>query len=158
MFLRDRISERSSASTLDFHLGIKYIVRMEVVADANLFLSVLLNEPEKKRIIELTSEVELISPEVLPFEIGNALSAMYRRERLNLVQCSEVLNQFLGIPVRLVQINLENALSIALKNRIYAYDAYYLDIAMRLGKPLMTLDSSMRNVAVELGLKILEVE
>lgn len=130
---------------------------MDVIADANLFLSVLLNEPERKRIIGLTSEVELLSPEVLPFEIGNALSAMYKRERLDLAQCSEVLKQFLGIPVRLVQINLENALSIALKNKIYAYDAYYLDIAMRLGKPLMTLDSRMRDVAIELGLKTLEV-
>lgn len=130
---------------------------MDIVADANLFLSVLLNEPEKKRIIGLTSEVELISPEILPFEIGNALSAMYKRERLDPAQCSEVMQQFLDIPVRLVKINLENALSIALENKIYAYDAYYLDIAMRLGKPLMTLDSRMRNVAKELGLKILEV-
>ncbi len=130
---------------------------MNIVADANLFLSVLLNEPEKKRIISLTSDAELLSPEVLPFEIGNALSAMHKRKRLELSQCNEVLEQFLRIPVRLVKINLENALSIALENNIYAYDAYYLDIAMRLGKPLMTLDSRMRGAAAELGLKILEV-
>lgn len=130
---------------------------MVVVADANLFLSVLLNEPEKKRIIELTSQVDLLSPEVLPFEIGNALSAMHKRERLNLAQCREVLRLFLDIPVRLVTINLENALNIALENKIYAYDAYYLDIAMRLGKPLMTLDSRMMNVAQGMGVKTLEV-
>jgi predicted nucleic acid-binding protein len=130
---------------------------MDVIADANLFLSVLLNEPEKKRIIELTSQVDLLSPEVLPFEIGNALSAMYKRERLNLAQCREVLRLFLDIPVRLVTINLENALSIALENKIYAYDAYYLDIAMRLGNPLMTLDSRMMNVAQGMGMKTLEV-
>ena len=130
---------------------------MDVVADANLFLSVLLNEPEKKSIIGLTSDAELLSPEILPFEIGNALSAMYKRRRLDISQCNEVLRQFLTIPIRLVKIDLENAVSIALENNIYAYDAYYLDVAMRLRKPLMTLDSRMRDVARELGLRTLEV-
>jgi predicted nucleic acid-binding protein len=130
---------------------------VEIIADANLFLSVLLNEPEKKRIISLTSDAELLSPEVLPFDIGNALSAMYKRKRLDLSQCNKVLQQFQSIPIRLVKINLENALSISLENNIYAYDAYYLDIAMRLGKPLMTLDYKMLDVAKKLGLKILEV-
>jgi predicted nucleic acid-binding protein len=156
-FLRDRIGDSLSSLNLDFNHFFLYIVHVDIVADANIFLSVLLNEPEKKHIIGLTSEVELLSPEVLPFEIGNALSAMYKRKRLDFSQCNEVLQQFLGIPVRLVKVNLENALSIALENKIYAYDAYYLDIAMRLGKPLMTLDSRMRNVAIKLGLKILEV-
>ena len=135
----------------------QYNVLVDVVADANLFLSVLLNEPEKKRIIALTSKIGLLSPEVLPFEIENTLSAMYERGRLDIAQCSEVLKLFLGIPFRLVKINLENALSIALKNKIYTYDSYYLDITLRLRKPLMTLDSRMRDVAIELGLKTLEV-
>lgn len=131
---------------------------MELITDANLFLSVLLNEPEKKRIIETTSNAELLSPEILPFEVGNALTAMYKRKRLTIAQCGEVLRQFHKIPIRLVKINLDNALSIALAKNIYAYDAYYLDIAKRLGKPLMTLDSRMRDVANTLGLKIIEVK
>jgi len=39
-------------------------------------LAVALDEPEKKRIIDLTSGVDVIAPKILPYEIGNALSAI----------------------------------------------------------------------------------
>ena len=55
---------------------------MKIVADTNIFLAVALNEPEKKEIIALTVGHELIAPEILPFEIGNALSALVKRKRL----------------------------------------------------------------------------
>ena len=38
-------------------------------------LATALNKPEKKAIISLTAGHELIAPEILYFEIGNALSA-----------------------------------------------------------------------------------
>ena len=53
---------------------------MNIVADTNIFLAIALNESEKKRIIELTSETSAIAPEILPYEIGNALSAMIKRK------------------------------------------------------------------------------
>ena len=37
-----------------------------IIADANVYLAVILNEPEKQAIIENTRGIELISPEVLP--------------------------------------------------------------------------------------------
>lgn len=56
---------------------------MNVLVDANIFLAVIMNEPEKKAIIRSTKQAELISPEILPYEIGNALSAMLKRKRIN---------------------------------------------------------------------------
>jgi hypothetical protein len=52
---------------------------MKIIADSNTFLAVALEEPEKKRIIELTVGHDLVAPEVLPFEIGNALTAMMKK-------------------------------------------------------------------------------
>lgn len=49
---------------------------MKIVADTNTFLAVALEEPEKKKIIQLTVEHDLAAPEVLLFEIGNALTAI----------------------------------------------------------------------------------
>ena len=46
---------------------------MKLVADTSVFLAVTLEEPERARIIELTAGTELLAPEVLPFEIGNAI-------------------------------------------------------------------------------------
>ena len=58
------------------------IVCMNIISDTNIFLAVALNEPEKDTIIELTSNVTAVAPEILPYEIGNALSAMIKRKQV----------------------------------------------------------------------------
>ncbi len=54
---------------------------MDIISDTNIFLAVALNEPEKDSIIELTFDTAAVAPEILPYEIGNALSAMIKRKR-----------------------------------------------------------------------------
>ena len=61
------------------------------------------------------------------------------------------------IPVELRTVAIGNALEIACVNNIYAYDAYFLECALGLRAPLLTLDKKMREVAQRLGIKILEV-
>jgi len=64
------------------------IVYMDIVADTNIFLVVALDQPEKNNIIQLTSGCEIISPEILPYEIGNALSAIGKSGDTILNYCS----------------------------------------------------------------------
>ena len=68
---------------------------MKIIADTNTFIAVALNEPEKDKIIRLTEGHDLIAPDVLPFEIGNALTAMMKKScfekrgsRLSMGDCS----------------------------------------------------------------------
>ena len=42
---------------------------MNIVADTNIFLAVALDEPEKDRIIQLTSATDPIAPEILPMKL-----------------------------------------------------------------------------------------
>ena len=50
------------------------IVYMEVVADTNIcFLAVVLNEPEKGHMIDLTSGFDVVAPEILLYEIGERI-------------------------------------------------------------------------------------
>lgn len=56
---------------------------MKIVADTNTFLAVALDEPEKPEIINHTTGHQLIAPEVLPFEIGNALTSMMKKHILD---------------------------------------------------------------------------
>lgn len=130
---------------------------MNVLIDANIFLAVILNEPEKKKIIELSKNIDLISPEILPYEIGNALSAMLKKNRLyknQLIDCYRIFNK---IPIRLISVDIEKALEIASDNNIYAYDAYYLEIAKRLKINIMTLDLQMKKIAGQMNIPIMEV-
>jgi len=130
---------------------------VKVVVDANIFLSVILNETEKQKIIELTLDCEIISPSVLPFEIGNALSAMNKQKNLSEKEVLECFAIFNKIPVRLIEIDIKSALEIAIKNNIYAYDAYYLEIAKRLKIAMLTLDNKMIEVAKQMKISIIEV-
>ncbi len=130
---------------------------MKIIADTNTFLAVTLYEPERDEIIRLTLGHELVAPDVLPFEIGNALSALLKRHRLSPKELINVWDATQGIPVDLRRIDIRKALEIASQFNIYAYDAYFLTCAVSLQSPLITLDRRMREVAKNLGIRILEV-
>ena len=129
---------------------------MDIVADTNIFLAVALDEPEKNNIIQLTLGCEIISPEILPYEIGNALSAMVKRKKMTQKEALSAQNKANSVPVRLIDIDIHQALKLALNFNIYAYDAYFLQGAKTLSRPLMTLDKRMKQVANELNIKLLE--
>lgn len=129
---------------------------MNILIDANIFLAVIMNEPEKKAIIRATRESELISPEILPYEIGNALTAMIKRKRINSKNVADLFSIYNSIPIRLVSVEIEKALEIAVEYNIYAYDAYYLEVAKRLKLKILTLDAKMKKVANDLSLNIME--
>ena len=129
---------------------------MNIVSDTNIFLAVVLDEPEKDKIIELTSKADAISPDILPYEVGNALSAMVKRKTLTASEAMAVLEGVRAIPVRLVAVDIQKALKIALEYNIYAYDAYFLQCAMQLSSPLITLDKKMKQVAYDLKIDVVE--
>ena len=66
-----------------------------------------------------------------------------------------LIKSFKLIPIKQVEINLEKALEIAWHYKIYAYDAFYLELSKRLQLPLVTFDSGMIKIGKELGLTIL---
>src|SRR5699024_7382705 len=82
------------------------IVTMEMVADTNIFLAVVLDESEKSRIIQLTAGATVMAPEILPYEIGNALSAMVKRRRLCHAEALRAEHSAMQIPVRRVEIEI----------------------------------------------------
>lgn len=132
------------------------IVSMKIIADTNTFLAVALNEPEKDLIIRLTGSCDLVSPEVLPFEIGNALTAMLKKGSLQADEVASSWEIVQHIPVDLRSINIKSALKIATEFNIYAYDAYFLECADNIRSPLLTLDRGMKRIAKEMGIAILE--
>ncbi len=129
---------------------------MEIVSDTNIFLAVVLDEPEKDHLIRITSGVDVSAPEILPYEIGNALSAMLKRGQISGKEALAAQQAANEIPVRLLAIDIGEALKLAMAFNIYAYDAYFLQCALALSSPLITLDKRMKKVAAELGIEVLE--
>ena len=130
---------------------------MKLVADTNTFLAVVLNERERSVIIQTTTGYDLLAPDVLPFEIGNALSSMLKK---SVMQASEILHAWDAaqkIPVELSPVDMRASLRLAMRFGIYAYDAYFLECALSRRLPLLTLDKGMARVARELSIEVLEV-
>jgi predicted nucleic acid-binding protein len=57
---------------------------MEIVIDTSALISVIVGEPERQRIVEVTSGNILIGPGSISCEIGNTFSAMVKQNRLTL--------------------------------------------------------------------------
>jgi len=129
---------------------------MEIVADASAFLAVVLNESDRDWIINKTTGQSIISPEVLPYEIGNALIAVKRKGRLNDREILRAFDLSQRIAVRLVSVKIHDAMKIALRFNIYAYDAYYLQCCIENKLPLISLDDRMCDIAGSLGIKVVE--
>jgi predicted nucleic acid-binding protein len=129
---------------------------MVIVADTNIFLAVALEEPERPRIVEIAAGHELAAPQVLPFELGNAIIAMKRKGVLRPEEVMPCWNAVQAILVDLRPIDMHSALGLASRFGIYAYDAYFLECALGLRAPILTLDNQMKRVARELSIPVLE--
>lgn len=131
---------------------------MQFVIDASVIIAVIVNEPKKEELIRITKGADLLAPASIHWEIGNAFSAMLKRERVTLDQVLHALNTYHQIPVRYVDVELKETLQIAAKRGIYAYDAYLIRCAMKYNSALITLDRKLTQVAQDMGVEIVEIE
>lgn len=130
---------------------------MDITIDTSVLLAVVGNEPTRDSAIELTVGHSLVAPTSIHWEIGNALSAMIKRQRVTLTQANACIDAYQEIPIRLVNVDLKQSLALVRQLRVYAYDAYLLVCAMQLGTPLLTLDEPLRVAAAALGIEVLEI-
>jgi predicted nucleic acid-binding protein len=130
---------------------------MRVVSDTSVVVAVIAGEPDRDRLIELTQGADLIAPPSLHWELGNALAAQIRRQRLTLDQAEHLLRVYQTIPIQFVEISLAAALEIAEARGIYACDAYMIACAEKYRCPLLTLDRGLIRAAQEAGIDVLEV-
>lgn len=130
---------------------------MDIVIDTSALISVIVDEPERERIIEITTGNTLIGPGSIPWEIGNAFSAMLKQKRLALEESKKGLSIFQSIPLRYIKTDFVSALKISKQATLYAYDAYFLDCALRQKAPLLTLDRRLKASAQSLNIETMEV-
>jgi len=99
-------------------------------------VAVIVGEPERNRIVELTTGNTLIGPGSIPWEIGNAFSAMFKQDRLTLEEAQKGLAIFASIPLRYIEPDFINALKISKQAKIYAaYDAYFWTVLLDIKHP-----------------------
>ena len=129
---------------------------MDIVADASAFLSVVLNEAARDSIIRNTAGRGIVAPEILPYEVGNALVVVRKKGRLTEREVLRAFDSAQQIPVTLLPVTIPSAVKLAMQFGIYAYDAYYLQCCIENRLPLLSLDARMCEVAKRLRIQIVE--
>ena len=131
---------------------------MNLAVDTSVIIAVIANEPEKGVLIAQTQGAELFAPRSLHWEIGNAFSAMFKRERITLEQAKTAIEIYEHIKLNLIDVDLTQALELASRLNIYAYDAYIIACASNQNCSLLTLDAGLSYAAKAAGVNVLEVK
>lgn len=130
---------------------------MRIAVDTSAIIAVIADEPERAKLIELTKGSTIVVPPSIKWEIGNAFSAMMKRARINLEQALEAIEIYQEISMEIIEIDLKDAIQLAGKHNIYAYDAYILQCAIENKIPLISLDKSLIDIARQENVQIIEV-
>ena len=108
-------------------------------------------DPGAERVMNLLVGREGRVAGVWPLEFANALLVAERHNRLSEAGAVEVREMVLALPIRVVSETpdrvLTAVLALAREHGLSVYDASYLDLAMREGLPLATLDERLRDAA-----------
>jgi predicted nucleic acid-binding protein len=109
----------------------------------------------------LVAGAEAIAPSVWPLEVANAMLVGERRKRATSMDVSAVLKRIADLPITVSPVRVDHAfgsiLFLARKQQLSEYDASYLELALREGLPLATIDDHLRRAARSAGVAILEI-
>ena len=115
--------------------------------------------PYSRHILKELASNDALVPEIWAFKIANAVFVSHnKRKRINEQQIREYLGLLKALPIRVepqnlwVTVDLE---SLARRCDLAAYDAAYLNLALRTGLPLATADEPLRKAALAEGVKML---
>lgn len=108
-------------------------------------------------LVALTRGATLVAPASVHWEVGNALSAMFKRNTIGIGEALKLLEAYAAIPIRMADVALKQAVELSTKLNIYAYDAYVIACAINQRAPILSLDTGLRTRAGDLKLNVLEV-
>jgi predicted nucleic acid-binding protein len=109
-------------------------------------------------VLESLTEWEAVVPSLWPLEVANVLLVAERRRRCSEAEAVRFIELLESLPIATdddtARCALHGAYQLAREYALTAYDAAYLELAMRLGAPLATLDRQLAEAAAKAGVTI----
>ena len=109
-------------------------------------------------VLDALPDSTAMAPSLWPVELANALAMGERRKRITRSDTTRFLALIAGLPIDIDSETsaraLDYVLPLARAFSLTAYDATYLDLAMREGLALATLDVELRKAARKAGVRI----
>lgn len=115
--------------------------------------------PAAERVLDrMAAGAEALAPAIWPFEVANALRSAERQKRLAPAETTRLLDRLLGLAITLEPSGtpavFDRVLSRAREYNLTVYDAAYLELAVRTGLPLATLDRDLTKAARAMGVTL----
>ncbi|MDH4100040.1 MAG: type II toxin-antitoxin system VapC family toxin [Nitrospirota bacterium] len=99
-------------------------------------------------------------PAIWPLEVGNALLAGERRNRLTEAQTIQLVDYFDSLDIVVDEAGKQKGLGVTLalarEHGLSTYDASYLELAIRKALPLATQDKKLKTVAQKCGVPLVK--
>jgi predicted nucleic acid-binding protein len=114
------------------------------VVDASALAALLFGEPDGAAVADRLGGAHLLAPALLPFEVANTCIKKMRRhpdQRDALIAAFRKLDR---MEIGMVEIDQEEAIVLAERSGLTAYDASYLWLARETRSELVTLDGSLK--------------
>jgi predicted nucleic acid-binding protein len=109
-------------------------------------------------VLDRLTELVAVVPSIWPFEVVNVLLVAERQKRLSESDSIRFLTLLSQLPI-LVEYErpemMKELLALARSYNLSSYDASYLDLAMRKGVPIATLDNKLIEAAERIDVPIL---
>jgi predicted nucleic acid-binding protein len=126
--------------------------RTSVVVDASAALAGLLPGEESMAVPELYAPaIVWIVPGSFGLELLNAFVISARRGRISGHDAETLVRQIRELPLAIDSFTVESAMEVvglATRHRLTAYDAAYLELAIRMSAPIATLDADLVRAAM----------
>jgi predicted nucleic acid-binding protein len=121
-----------------------------MIVDASVILSAFFPDeaqPQAQAVVRdhVAGHVKLKAPDLLPYELANAVWQAERRRRINPNQCNEIIQAMAGLRIEILSLDWAEMLPLARRFGRSAYDAAYLALAESLGETLITGDECLYN-------------
>lgn len=112
-------------------------------------------------VLKSLETVHAVVPALWPFEVANVLRTAERRGRMDAAAQAAFLERLRLLPIaiehRPAAWLAQQILPLARTHKLSAYDAAYLELAIREGLPLATLDEDLRRAACAAGIALVGV-
>ena len=113
-------------------------------------------QPRADAVLALLADGEALVPGLWPLEVTNVLAVCERRNRITAARIDEFIGMLRSLPIRIddqtARQGLDRTLALARAEPLTAYDAAYVELALREACPLATLDATLSRTAAKLGI------
>lgn len=134
---------------------------MNVVLDASVALAWAFEHERDRASLEALERLrtdEAVVASLWPLEVTNGLLAAERRGRITAADARRFIQLVRSLPIIVDPVArvraFEATTALARKHGLTSYDAAYLELAARLGVPLLTLDGDLRAAADAEGVAV----